>query len=239
MFLTVSSMCPLATAKSRAPSRSTSRNLHPKPKVVLDEEVGPAVPVVIQHGHAQGLRTAVEHAAGGGNVLEGAVAAIVKQPAGIAAIGFRRAIRLGRAIETAKHVGFRTPANVIADEDIEEPVAVVIKPQRGGAEALATKQRARAGGLDEGSFAGVAKEAALADASDENVGEAIVVVIADGHAHSVHLDVKPHAFGDIGKSAVAIVAVETQGRAPALVAGPVHAIDEQNVLPAVGVVIQK
>src|SRR5207253_9466769 len=53
------------------------------------------------------------------------------------------------------------------------------------------------------------------------------------------LDVKPRAFGDIGKSAVAIVAVETQGRAPALVAGPVHAIDEQNVLPAVGVVIQK
>src|SRR5439155_3965309 len=111
---------------------------------------------------------AVEHAAGGGNVLEGAVAAIVKQPAGIAAIGFRRAIRLVRAIETAKHVVFRRPANVIADEEIEEPVAVVIKPQRGCAEALATKQSDRAGGIEEGSISGVANEAEFVEARDGN-----------------------------------------------------------------------
>jgi len=42
--------------------------------------------------------------AGGGDVLEGAVAAIVKQPARLAAICLRRAVRLVLAIEAAEHV---------------------------------------------------------------------------------------------------------------------------------------
>ncbi len=71
------------------------------------------------------------------------------------------------------------------------------------------------------------------------IGEAVVVVIADGDAHAVQLDIESCGFGDVGESAVAIVAIELQRGALAVVAGPVHAVDEQNVLPAVGFVIEK
>lgn len=79
----------------------------------------------------------------------------------------------------------------------------------------------------------------MAHAGNENVGEAIIVVIADGYAHSVHFDIETRAFGDVAEGSVAIVAVESQRRLLPPVARPIHAINEQNVLPAVGVVIEK
>ena len=51
-------------------------------RVVGDQEVRPAVAVVIEQGHAQRFRSGVEDAALGGDILERAVAAIAKQPAG-------------------------------------------------------------------------------------------------------------------------------------------------------------
>ena len=94
--------------------------------------------------------------------------------------------------------------------------------------------------IDESSLAGVVKQAVLSDAGDQNVGEPVVVVVADGHAHAIHFDVESGARGHVGESAVAVVAIEAQrGAAAELVAGPVHAIDEKNVLPAVAVVIEK
>src|SRR5205807_10532663 len=94
-------------------------------------------------------------------------------------------------------------------------------------------------GVDERSLAGVAKKMALADAGDENVGETVVVVIADGHAHSVKLDVESCAARYVRECAVAIVAVEAKSRTLALVTGPVHSIDQKNVLPAVAVVVEE
>ena len=93
--------------------------------------------------------------------------------------------------------------------------------------------------VDEMALAGVLEQAVLADAGDENVGEAVVVVIADGHAHAVHFDIKPGAARDVREGAVAIVAIEAQRGALALVPWPVHAVDQQDVLPAVAIVIEK
>jgi hypothetical protein len=87
--------------------------------------------------------------------------------------------------------------------------------------------------------AAFAEEAILADAGDEQIGEAVVVVIADGNAHAVHFDVESRGFRHVGEAAVAIVVIEAQRAALLLVAGPIHRIDEQDVLPAVGVVIEK
>ena len=97
----------------------------------------------------------------------------------------------------------------------------------------------RPGDVDERALAGVAEQAVLPDAGDEQVGEAVVVEVADGDAHAVHLDVEPGAAGHVGEGAVAVVAVQPQRRSLALVAGPVHAVDEQDVLPAVGVVVEE
>ena len=50
---------------------------------------------------------------------------------------------------------------------------------------------------------------------------------------------RPACAGDIGERAVAIVAVEAQRGALAFVARPIHAVDQQDVEPAVAVVIEK
>ena len=46
-------------------------------------------------------------------------------------------------------------------------------------------------------------------------------------------------MGDVGESSVAIVAIEPQCVCLPLVAGPIHAVDQQNVLPAVVVVVEE
>ncbi len=131
------------------------------------------------------------------------------------------------------------PAHIIADEEIEQAVAVVVEPDCGRAEGGAAGKPGGFRDIDERALAGVAKEAILADAGDEQVGEAVVVVIADGDAHAVHFDVEPGGFGDVGERAVAIVVIEAERGALLLVARPIHRIDEQDVLPTVGVVVEK
>ena len=72
-----------------------------------------------------------------------------------------------------------------------------------------------------------------------DVGKAVVVEVADGDAHAVELDVEAGGARDVGERAVAVVAVEAQRRSLPLVPGPVHAVDEQDVLPAVAVVVEE
>ena len=123
----------------------------------------------------------------------------------------------------------------------EVQVAVLVQIDKGRSQAHRRQlfQVRLCGHILEASLAGVAKKMSLADAGDENVGETVVVVIADGHAHSVKLDVESCAARYVRECAVAIVAVEAKSRTLALVTGPVHSIDQKNVLPAVAVVVEE
>src|SRR2546430_14081768 len=114
----------------------------------------------------------------------------MEEPTGVATIRFGRAIGFVRAVEAAEDIVLGGPANIIADEKIEQAVAVVIKPQGRCAEALRFEEAAGTRGVHESPFAGAAEETALADAGGENIGATVVVVISDGHAHSVKLDVE-------------------------------------------------
>jgi hypothetical protein len=117
--------------------------------------------------------------------------------------------------------------------------AVEIEPERGGAEAGTAGQTARARDVNECALAGVAKQPVLSDARDQEVRKTVVVEIPDGDAHAVHLDVETRAARHVRKRAVAVVAVQTERRSLPLMPGPVHAVDEQNVGPAVGVVVDE
>src|SRR5260221_3322835 len=196
--------------------------------VIGNEEIGPAVLIEVKHGNAERFGTGVKDSAGGGDVFEGAVAAIVKEPAGFAAIGFRSAIGFIFSVEAAEDVMFGGPVDVVADEEVEMAVAVVVEPQRGGAESLASSEAAGLCHVYKGSFAGIAEQAVLADASDQNIREAIVVVIADGDAHAVEFDVESGGAGDIGEGAVAIISIELQRGAIPFVAPPGQGIYGHN-----------
>src|SRR3989442_11947971 len=67
----------------------------------------------------------------------------------------------------------------------------------------------------------------------------IVVVVPCRHTNAIHFNIKAGSTGYIGESSIAIVAIELERAAVALVAGPIRSVDEENVLPSVGVVIQK
>ena len=114
-------------------------------RVVGHEDVGPAVLIVIEQRDAERLRARVEDAARGGDVLERAVAAVAEQPAGLTPIGFGRAVGLLLAVEAAEHVVLRRPPHVVADEQIEEAVAIEVDPHRRRAEGLRVRRgRSRA-----------------------------------------------------------------------------------------------
>ncbi len=93
--------------------------------------------------------------------------------------------------------------------------------------------------VDESSLPGVFEEPVLADAGDQDVGKTVVVVIGDGDAHPVHLYIEAGFAGYVCETAVAIVVIEPEGGGLALVAGPVHGINKEDVLPAIGVVVEE
>ncbi len=207
--------------------------------VVGHEQIGPAIVVVVEQGDSQRLGTAVEDSARRGDIFERAVAPIVKQPAGGSAIRFRRAVRLVLSVEAAEDVAFRRPLHVVADKKIEQPIAIVVEPQCGSAESLSFSQPAAVGHIDKRAFAGIAEQAVLSHARDQDVREAVVVVVADRHAHAVHFDIEPRARSHIGEGAIAVVVIEPKSGALFLVARPVGAVDQQNVLPAVAIVVEE
>src|ERR1700744_6313698 len=76
------------------------------------------------------------------------------------------------------------------------------------------------------------------DGSDVDVVEAIIVVITHSATKAVHFDRESSLAGHVSKRTVAIVVVKSGVRLRFRVAGPVHGIDKENVLPTVIVVIE-
>ena len=94
------------------------------------------------------------------------------------------------------------------------------------------------GDVAEFAVAFVVEQAVAFERGDVDVVAAVVIVVADGDAHAVHLDVEAAAARDVGEGAVAIVAIERGGGAAAA-RGAVLAVDEQDVGPAVAIDVEE
>ena len=88
-------------------------------------------------------------------------------------------------------------------------------------------------------FACVLKQTVLPYGGDENIRKAVIVVIRDGHTHAVQLDGQASFVGYISKCSVAVIAIELEGGGSALVTRPIHSVNQQNIQPAVAIVIEK
>src|SRR5579863_9031674 len=95
------------------------------------------------------------------------------------------------------------------------------------------------GHIDKSSLPGVFEKPILAHTGNQDVRKSVVVVIAHRHAHSVHFDIESGVVSYVGESSIAIVVIEPKRRRLPLVAGPVHAVDQENVLPAIAIVVEK
>jgi len=76
---------------------------------------------------------------------------------------------------------------------------------------------------------------------DEDVGPAVVIVVADGNAHVVTGAGQSGFFGDVGKRQIAVVVKEAVAELRAVLGEPGHgaAVDEVDVEQAVAIVIEQ
>ena len=154
-------------------------------------------------------------------------------------IGLGRAVRLRLAVGAAEHVGLRRPPDVVADQQIEQAVAVVVDPRRRGAEAGAAAEPGALGHVGEPAVAAVPEQAALADAGDDDVLVAVVVEVGGGRAHGVHRDAQSGLGRDVLEAGGAGIAEQPQRRVRARrVVGEAGAAQQQDVLAPVAVGVE-
>ena len=156
---------------------------------------------------------------------------------GSAFVRFRSAVGLAFAVERAVEIAFRGPLDIIGEDQIEMAVLVVVNPCGAGAEFLWPQQPRLLCDICESAVAVVVKKVTLAVGSNKKIVVAIVVVVPDRHPHSKHIDVQSRLVGCVRERAVMIVVIELGRRVLLNVPGPVHAVHEKNVWPAVIVVV--
>ena len=99
-------------------------------RVVCDEEIEPAVAVVIEQCDAERLVGGIVKTGERGDVFERAVAAIVIERRTLAFVSLRSAVRFVFVVERAVLVRLRRPLDIVADKQIELAVVIVIEPRR-------------------------------------------------------------------------------------------------------------
>ena len=140
-------------------------------------------------------------------------------------------------VERAVEVLLFGPLDVVRHEDVDASILVVVDPCGARAEVRVRDARPL-GDVTELEIAFVPEQAIPLERRHVHVVSAVIVVIAHGDAHAVHLDIQPAGRGDIGERAVLVIAI--QGVKGALGAGlPVPRVDQEHVGPAVAIGVQK
>ena len=108
-----------------------------------------------------------------------------------------------------KRRGLQIEIDVVADEEVEVAIAIVIEESAAGVPTqLRLKQPGLGGRVGEGPIAVVVKERVLAVVADEEVVVAIVVVVAHAASLSPAAARQSRLLRDIGEGAIAIVLEE-------------------------------
>src|SRR5262249_21234237 len=207
-------------------------------RVVCDKQVHPSVAVVINQRHSERLRCGIVQSRPLGHVLERAVSFVVVQRRAVTLIRFRRAIGLVLAVQSAMEVLVDGPFDVVADKQVQLSILVVIEPNGARGES-GIVYAGPSGNVLKLAVALIAEQMIRTEAGYINVYEAVIVVVGDRTTKPVHFDRKPCLAGHVGKSTVTVVVVKRGIRLLALMIGPVHRIDQQDVLPTIVVVVQE
>ena len=129
--------------------------------------------------------------------------------------------------------------HVSRDEQINVAVSIVVGPSRAGAESSAC-HACFVCDIFEFAVAQVVIQGVSAEASYVNVGETVVVVISDGHAHAPPFAGQPGGLGDVSEfEAVVLVIKRDQGIATRLVAIDGRAVHRDDVESTVVITIDQ
>ena len=206
-------------------------------RIVGDEQIRPAVLIVIERHHAEALAIWVVQAGLCGHVGELALAQVPIELGRSTLVGFRRAIALDGPVQRTPQVIFRRPDDVIRHEQIQKTVLIVVEPCRTGSKNCIADARCRRH-VEEMSAAFVVQQAVTFQRGDVDIVPAVVIVIADADPQTEGFHVEPAAGGDVSEAAVLHVAVQSSGGG--LTFGvPLVAVQDENVEPAVSIDIHK
>ena len=207
--------------------------------VVRLEDVREAIGIVVEDANTERFARVVLNPCDTGDIGEGAVAPISEEFAGLTCVGFGGAVGFIDAVEGTEQIVFDAPFDIVGDVDIQMSIFVVIEPCAACAET---------GVIDASGFRNVGKGAVTPvleepigfKGADIDIWVAIVIVIGDSDPHPVKRCREACGFGDIGEGAILVVAVECHGL-PLLgwVTFPILSVDEQDVLPTVGVIVDE
>ncbi len=135
--------------------------------------------------------------------------------------------------------GGQVDFEIVGDEEVEQSVAVVIHEGASAAEAgPGMKQTCFLSHVGEGAIAVVAIEAILAVVGEEEILEAVVVVVSDANALRPSDVDQAGLDGDVSERAVAVVLVEAVGGVGRSVL-EAPATQDEDVHPSVVVVVEE
>ena len=190
-------------------------------EVVRDEQIGPAVAVVV--GEEGGKRPAgrLRDSPGLAHVREVAVPVVQEQKARASVVGVVR--RIGHlSVVVARD----------ANEEVQIPVSVDVG-ERGGARVLRNVDAGGGGHVLEGAVPAVVKKMRASEGvRDEEVRVAVSIDVARGHARCGDAFGRrrgePRGHGDVREMAVSVVAIQNRP----------HAVAHEEIFRAVLVVVQ-
>ena len=164
--------------------------------------------------------------------------ALLRKAAGTAKDGHAAAIA-GR-IRTADGNFVRVESYVVVDEEIQLAVAIVVDPGAAGSVTRAGMGKPRLlGHVRERAVAVVVKQDVLAPAGDEEIVEAVVIVIADRDPGGPDAAAEARARGHVAERAVAIVAIQADRRVIRRSPNAPPAGESHDIEPPVIVVVEK
>src|SRR5258708_7243816 len=145
------------------------------------------------------------------------------------------------ALLTAPEVAGRCPIHIATDIEIEPAIAIIVEPGAACAHPAAGDMGLRAPVGKAASRFAMEKEI-LAPAGDIDVRESIIIVVAHAAADRMSGDIQPGLLRDVHKALPAFVVIENYGtlrRFRSRTAGQGSAAEQQDVLPAIAIVIQE
>ena len=214
----------------------------PKQQITLSVirygKIGPTVEIKVQFGNTQRFAERRHKARGFGAIHKRAIPFVHIIPALHPGIHGRVAIQLDRSPKRTKNVRFRRPCHIVRDIQIGVPVPVRIKENSGTAPDVVPFQTRLARCLDE-SPPFVSKEKIFLETGDIEVRVPVVVVVGSHHPYRIPIHTgQTRRFRYLGERAVAIVPIQKDclDRRFGI---PIATAKEQNVTPAIAVVIEK
>ena len=207
--------------------------------IICLKDIRQTVGIVVEDANAERFACTVLNPCNTGDIQKCAVAAVPEEFAGLTGVGFRGTIRLICAVKGTEYVVLYSPLDIVRYINVEVSVFVVVEPCATRTEA-GVMDTGGFGDINESAVTTVLEEAIGLKGADIDIWVTVVIVIGDSDSHAVEWDSESCGFGDIGESAVLVVAIECH-RLPLLgwLTPPILSVDEENVLPTVGVIIEE